>query len=92
MWFGPAIFHPFILDESSKEDYNLFALGFDAIGDMNIDKGDTIRCANPLQVHCNTIRHDVGSRVSSKLIVVTTGNTEGIEGLSNVARNRITSD
>ena len=37
-----------------------------------------------MQVHGNTIGHDVGSRVSSKLIVVTIGDAEGIEGLSNI--------
>jgi len=37
----PAIFYPFILDESSEEDDNLFPVGFDAIGGMNIDERHT---------------------------------------------------
>ena len=49
-----------------------------------------------MQVHGNTIGHDVGSRVSGKLIVVTIGDAEGVEGLSNVEGgvfgNRISSD
>jgi len=37
---------------------------------------------NDLETHGKIIRHDVRSRVSSKLVVVTIGNTEGVEGLS----------
>jgi hypothetical protein len=39
---GPAIFYPFILDESSEEDDNLFTVRFDAIGGMDIDERDTM--------------------------------------------------
>ena len=31
LWLGPAVFYPFILNESSEEDDNLFAVGFNAI-------------------------------------------------------------
>ena len=43
-----------------------------------------MRSTDPLEVHGNTIGHDIRSRVSGKLIVVAVGDTEGIEGLSNV--------
>jgi hypothetical protein len=42
LWFGPAIFYPFILDECSEEDNDLFAVGLDAIGGMDIDERDTM--------------------------------------------------
>jgi hypothetical protein len=84
LWLGPAIFYPFILDESSEEDNNLFAVGFDAIGGMDIDERYAMRGTDPLEVHGNTIGHDVGSRVSSKLIVVTIDDAEGVEELSDV--------
>jgi hypothetical protein len=42
LWLRPAIFDPFILDESSEEDDNLFAVGFDAIGGMDIDERDAM--------------------------------------------------
>ena len=67
----------------------MFAVGFDAVGGVDIDKGYTMRGANP-------IGHDVGSRISSKLIVVAIGDAEGIERLSNIKSrvfgNRISSD
>jgi len=74
----------------------LYAIGFDAIASVNIDKGNTMGGADPLQVQGNTIGHDVGSRFSGKLIVVTIGCEERVEGLSDVEggvfRNRLTSD
>ena len=74
----------------------MFAEGLDTIGGVDIDERDTMRSADPLQVHGNTIRHDVGSRISGKLIVVAIGDAEGIEGLSNIEGrvfgNRIASD
>ena len=74
----------------------MFAVGLDAIGGVNIDERDSMRSTDPLQVHGNTIGHDVGSRISGKLIVVAIGDAEGIEGLSNVKGrvlgNRISSD
>ena len=48
LWLGPAIFYPFILNESSEEDNNLFAVGLDAIGGVNIDERDTMRGTDPL--------------------------------------------
>jgi hypothetical protein len=42
MWLGSAIFCPFILVESSEEDDHLFAVGFDAIGGMDIDERYTM--------------------------------------------------
>ena len=62
----------------------MFAVGLDAIGSVDIDEKDTMRSADLLQVHGNTIGHDVGSWISGKLIVVAIGNAEGIEGLSNI--------
>ena len=38
LWLGPAIFYPFILNESSEEDNNLFAVGLDAIAGVDIDE------------------------------------------------------
>ena len=96
LWLGPAIFYPFVLNESAEEDNNLFAVGLDAIGGMDIDERDTMSSTDPLEVHGDTIGHDIRSRVSGKLIVVAVGDTEGIEGLSNVKgrvlRDRISSD
>ena len=55
-----------------------------------------MRSTDPLEVHGDTIGHDIRSRVSRKLIVVAVCDTEGIEGLSDVKggvlRNRISSD
>ena len=74
----------------------MFAVGLDAIGGVDIDEKDTMRSTDPLEVQGDTIGHDIRSRVSGKLIVVAVGDTEGIEGLSNVKggvlRNRISSD
>ena len=74
----------------------MFAVGFDAIGGVDIDEGDTMRGTDPLQVHGNAIGHDVGTRISSKFVVVAICDAEGVEGLSNVERrvfrNRISSD
>ena len=74
----------------------MFAVGLDAIGGVNIDERDTMRGTDPLQVHCNTIGHDVGSRISSKLVVVAICNAEGVERLSNIESrvfwNRVSSD
>ena len=38
LWLGPAIFYPFILNESSEEDDNLFVVGLDAIAGVDIDE------------------------------------------------------
>ena len=74
----------------------MFAVGLDAIGGVDIDERDTMRGPDPLQVHGNAIGHDVGSRISSKFVVVAICNAEGVERLSNIEsrvfRNRVSSD
>jgi hypothetical protein len=74
----------------------LFAVGLDAIGRVDIDERDTMRCVDPLQVHGNTIGHDVGTRISSKFVVVAICDAERVEGLSDIEsgmfRNRVASD
>ena len=37
LWLGPAVFYPFVLNESSEDDDDLFAVGLDAIGGVDID-------------------------------------------------------
>ena len=44
---GPAIFYPLILDEGSKKDYYLLAVGFDAVGGIDIDEGDSMGSSDP---------------------------------------------
>ena len=74
----------------------MFAVGFDAIGGVDIDERDTMRGTDPLKVHGNAIGHDVGTRISSKFVVVAICNAEGVERLSNIEsrvfRNRVSSD
>ena len=74
----------------------MFAVGLDAIGGVDVDERDTMRGTNPLQVHCNTIGHYVGSRISSKLVVVAICDAERVEGLSDIesrmCRYRVASD
>jgi hypothetical protein len=74
----------------------LFAVRLNAIGGVDIDERDTMRGTDPLQVHGNAIGHDVGTRISSKFVVVAICNAEGVERLSNIEgrvfRNRIASD
>ena len=74
----------------------MFAVGLDAIGGVDVDERDTMRSTDPLQVHGNTIGHDVGSRISSEFVVVAICNAEGVEGLSDIEsrmfRNRVASD
>ena len=74
----------------------MFAVGLDAIGGVDIDERDTMRGTDPLQVHGNTIGHDVGSRISSELVIVVICDAEGVERLSNIEsrvfRNRVSSD
>ena len=48
LWLGPAVFYPFVLNESSGEDNDLFAVGFDAIGSVDIDERDAMRSTDPL--------------------------------------------
>ena len=74
----------------------MFAIGFDAIGGVDVDEGDTMRGTDPLQIHGNAIGHDVGTRISGEFVVVAICNAEGVEGLSDIEsrmfRNRIASD
>ena len=48
IWLGPAVFYPFVLNESSEEDDNLFAVGLDAIGSVDIDERDAMRSTDQL--------------------------------------------
>jgi len=90
----PKFCDSFILSKSSEEDDNLFEVGLDAIG--GFDERDTMRGTDPLQVHGNTIRHYVGSRISGKFVVVAICDAEGVQGLSNIEsgvfRDRVSSD
>ena len=74
----------------------MFAIGLDAVGGVDVDERDTVRGTDPLQVHGNTIGHDIGTRISSKFVVVAICNAEGVEGLGNIEsrvfRNRVSSD
>ena len=74
----------------------MFTVGLDAIGGVDVDERDTMRGTDPLQVHGNAIGHDVGTRISSKFVVVAICNAEGVERLSNIEsrvfRNRVSSD